>query len=118
MKSKNVFVTATIVILLFVSITAFSIFKFSVWNPFSSGLGMIEILWTDKAYTVVQNTPHRVAFSKAGDNCKALLDEYMENRNFQLKQQMGSRLTYSNGIEEEYIFFSANRYYAKWEWEK
>lgn len=123
MKRKRIIVTTVICGIILLSSTIFSIVKFSVWNPFSSCLGMLEILLTDKEYTIVQNKPNRVAFSKTADTSNKssgqFLDEYMENRGFYFvpEEQMGGILVYSNGNEKEYILFSTNKYYSKWIWQ-
>lgn len=123
MKRKRIIVTTVICGIILLSSTIFSIVKFSVWNPFSSCLGMLEILFTDKEYTIVQNKPNRVAFSKTADTSNKssgqFLDEYMENRGFYFvpEEQMGGILVYSNGNEKEYILFSINKYYSKWIWQ-
>lgn len=122
MKRKGI-ITITICGVILLSSTIFSIVKFSVWNPFSSCFGMLEILFTDKEYTIVQNTPNRVVFSKTADTSNKssgkFLDEYMESRGFYFvpEEQMGGILVYSNGSEKEYISFSINKYYSKWEWQ-
>jgi len=114
-------VVAGAVILL--SATIFSIAKFNVWNPFSSCFGMLQILFTDKEYTVVQNIPNRVIFSKTGDTSDKTsgqyLDEYMESRGFYFvpEEQLGGILVYSNSTEKEHISFSTNKYYSKWIWQ-
>ncbi len=43
----------------------------------------------------------------------------MESRGFHSvpKEQMGAMLVYSNGNEKEYVVFSTNKYYSKWEWQ-
>ena len=123
MKRKGIIITIIMCILILVSATIFSIAKFNVWNPFSSCFGMLEILFTDKEYTIVQNNPNRVGFSKTADTSNKsggqYLDEYMENRGFYFisEEQMGGMLVYSNGSEKEYILFSTNKYYSKWEWQ-
>ena len=102
--------------------TIFSFLKFSVWNPFSACFGMIEILFTDKNYTVVQNFPYRVVFSKTSETSSKsggqYMDEYMASRGFYIipEEQMGAQTFYSNGIENEIISFTSNRYYSKWVW--
>lgn len=122
MKRKRI-ITIAICGVILLSSTIFSIVKFSVWNPFSSCFGMLEILFTDKEYTIVQNKPNRVAFSKTVDisnkSSRNFLDEYMESRGFYFvpEEQMGRILVYSNGSEKEYISFSTNKYYSKWEWQ-
>ena len=122
MKRKRVIITIIICIIILFGATIFSISKFNVWNPFSSCLGMLEILFTNREYTIVQNYPSRVVFCKtsAWSNKTSIqyLDEYMKNRDFILEEQVGGILIYSNGSEKEYISFSENKYFSKWEWEK
>lgn len=124
MKRKGVIIIIAIFGVILLSATIFSIAKFNVWNPFSSCFGMLEILFTDKEYTVVQNNPNRVAFSKTADTSNKsggqYLDEYMKSRGFYFvpKEQMGGMLVYSNSSEKEYILFSTNKYYSKWEWQQ
>ena len=64
------------------------------------------------------NLSHWNAFDIAA-GAFAYLDEYMENRGFYFisEEQMGGMLVYSNGSEKEYILFSTNKYYSKWEWQ-
>ena len=122
MKRKTFIIIITICILILLSATIFSIVKFSVWNPFSSCFGMLEILFTNKEYTIVQNFPKKVIFSKTGDTSKrgagGYLTEYMASRGFYKVpgEQMGGLLVYSNGTKKEYLYFSTSRYYSKWEW--
>lgn len=108
-----------IVIAILLCVTVFSIVKFTVFNPFSSCFGMLEILFTNKEYMVVQNFPVKVAFSKSS-NAKKILDEYMENRGFEFvpEEQIGAILVYSNGETKENVVFSVNNYYSKWRWKK
>lgn len=119
---KNAVIIIVVFVIIFIGATIFSISKFNVWNPISSCFGMIEILFTNKEYTIVQNNPNRVAFSKTADTSnksgKQYLDEYMKSRGFYFvpEEQMGGMLVYSNGSEKEYILFSTNKYYSKWEW--
>lgn len=123
MKRKGIIIIIAICSVILLSATIFSILKFSVWNPFSSCFGMLEILFTDKEYTIVQNNPNRIIFSKTADTSNKsgghYLDEYMESRDFKFipEEQMGAMLVYSNGTEKEHILFSTNKYYSKWEWQ-
>ena len=111
MRRNLVIIVIVIFILILLCATIFSIAKFNVWNPVSSCCGMLEILFTDKEYTIVQNIPNRVIFSKSS---KQYLDDYMANRGFQFvpEKQMGGMLVYSNGREEEHIILSINKYYS------
>ncbi|MCI9286440.1 MAG: hypothetical protein HFJ57_00355 [Clostridia bacterium] len=123
MKRKGIIITIVMCIIVLFSATIFSIIKFNVWNPISSCFGMLEILFTDTKYTIVQNIPNRVVFSKTADTSNKssgqYLDEYMESRGFHFvpEEQMGGMLVYSNGSKKEYILFSNNKYYSKWEWQ-
>lgn len=124
MKRKGIIIIIVICIVILFTATIFSIAKFSVWNPFSSCFGMLEILFTDKEYTIIQNSPNKVVLSKTSDTSNKsggqFLDEYMENRGFYFvpEEQIGGILVYSNGSEKEYISFSTNKYYSKWEWQQ
>ena len=123
MKKKLIIIVISAIIFILLSTTIFSIVKFNVWNPFSSCFGILEILFTDKEYTIVQKLPNKVGFSKTGDtsakSAGEYLDEYMINRGFYFvpEKQMGGELVYSNGTTEEHIMFSANKYYSKWIWQ-
>lgn len=123
MKRKRFIIIVVICFVILLITTIFSVVKFNVWNPFSSCFGMLEILFTDKEYTVVQNIPNRVIFSKTGDTSnktgRQYLDEYMDSRsfNFMPEEQLGAMLIYSNGTKKEHILFSTNKYYSKWEWQ-
>ncbi len=112
MKKVIVISTITIFAIILIGATIFSIGKFSVWNPFSSCFGMLQILFTDKEYTIVQKFPHKVILSKPS----ASLEEYMKNKGFELYDQMGPLLFYSNGTKKEKVDFSTNAYYSKWIW--
>ena len=123
MKRKGIIIATVICIVILLSATIFSLVKFGVWNPFSSCFGMLEILFSDKEYTVVQNFPNKVVFSKTADTSnksgKQYLDEYMESRGFHdiPEERMGSILAYSNGSKKEHITYNENKYYSKWNWQ-
>ena len=123
MKRKGIIIAIVICCVILLGATIFSMVKFRVWNPFSSCFGMLEILFTDKEYVIVQNYPYRVGFGTSSDTAnksgKTCLDEYMESRGFHFlpEEQMGASLVYSNGNEKEYIYFTENKYYSKWIWE-
>ena len=64
--------------IILLSATTFSIIKFDVWNPFSSCFGMLKILFTNKEYIIVQNSPNRVAFSKTSDTSNKSGQQYLD----------------------------------------
>lgn len=113
MKKKIFIIVITVCIIILLSATIFSIIKFRVINPFSSLFGALEIMFTDKEYTVIQNYPTKVIFSK---NNTVYLDQYMSNRGYSLEDQAGGELLYSNGIQKEHILFSMHRDFSQWVW--
>lgn len=113
MKKKIFIIAITVCIIILLSATVFSIIKFRVINPFSSLFGALEIMLTDKEYTVIQNYPTKVIFSK---NNTHLLDIYMSNRGYSLEEQYGGILIYSNDTQKEYIYFSMHRDFSQWVW--
>lgn len=122
MKKKIVVTTAVSAAVVICSVLL-SVSLFNVRNPFSSCVGMLQILLTDKEYAEIQSTPNRVILGKTADTSnksgKQFLDEYMRERGFEFipDEQMGAMLVYGNGSEKEHVLFSENRYYSKWEWQ-
>lgn len=122
MKKKIIIIIIASILLLML-ITIFSIVKYEVINPFSTFFGMLEILLTDKEYTVIQEYPRKVVFSKSetelGKYSEDLLDQYMESRGFQKMkdEQMGSMLVYSNGVKKELVHEKSNKFYSIWTWD-
>ncbi len=113
MKKRIFIIVTSLCIIALLFATGFSIIKFRVINPFSSLFGALEIMFTDKEYTVIQNHPTKVIFSK---NNAHLLDEYMSSRGYILEEQYGGLLIYSNNIQKEYIFFSMHQAFSQWVW--
>ena len=112
-KIKILIVILLLIILL--SATAFSIYKFSVLNPFAYYIGMLEILFTNKEYVIVQKWPHRVMFLKPKGN---YLEKYMNDRGYTLDDQLGSMFTYANGnLRESFYRTHANEYYISIVWQ-
>lgn len=117
-QSKKFQMTIVIIIILIIlGASMFSLFKFNVINPVSSCLGLIQILLTEKEYTIVQNYPNQVILAKPDTK---LLEEYMKKRGFTEKkeEQMASEYVYSDGTKKEYVHCSVNSYYAKWIWKQ
>lgn len=119
MKKKKILIAILILIIIGTFCAGiFSYFKFRVINPFSSTFGMIQILYSEKKYTIVQNYPNKVIFAKP-DKAIYALDEYMKSIGFKNleDEQMGSIIVYSNGSVKEMVDFSVNGYYSKWIWQ-
>ncbi len=117
-KTKTIIIIVVVIaVLLYIGASIFSICKFRVYNPVSACFGMLEILFTDKEYTVVQEFPYRVVFSKVNTSWE-LFEEYMNKRGFEYVpgSNMASTYTYTNGTVQEVISLSMNGYYAKWIW--
>lgn len=103
---KKIFIIIAIVI--FIMATIFSIYKFRVLNPISSCFGMLQILFTDREYVVIQKIPYIVVLTKPGG-----FEQYMNNQGFFeiREEQMGAIHTYSNGVKSERIYTRTNAYY-------
>ncbi len=114
MKKFLIIVFIIISIIIFIGATVFSIYKFKVFNPISSCFGMLQILFTDKEYTVVQKNPYKVVLSKPG-----MFEKYMSNLGFyEIKEkQMGADHVYSNGNDEQRVYRRTNRYYSIGIWD-
>ena len=119
MKRKGIIITVVICCAILLSATIFSLAKFHVWNPFSSCFGMLEILFTDKEYTVVQNFPKRVILSKSDQESFEKVNKYIEDKGFYSvpEERMGAIHKYSNGSKKEDVCISGNGYYTRWIWE-
>ncbi len=103
-----------IFIILFFGATIFSIYKFEVFNPISSCFGMLQILFTDKEYTVVQRIPYKVVFAKPGS-----FEKYINKQGFYEieEERMGADFIYSDGNKKERVYRRINAYYAIGIWD-
>lgn len=118
-NKKTIILICIIAILLFLGSVMFSFNKFSTFNSFSSGLGLVKILFTNAEYDVIQRNPNKVIIAKPNTESKTaneLLDEYMNEKGFFKSDRHGSVIIYSNGTEYESVHFSVNAYYSLWEW--
>ena len=107
MKKYRNIVIGIVVIL--ICATIFSILKFEVYNPFSSCFGMLQILFTDKEFVVVQKLPKEVVITKPG-----YLDEYLKNENWEEieENRAGSLGSYKKDGENASIYSRSNAYYS------
>lgn len=101
---KKIFIVGIIII--FVGATIFSIYKFKVINPIASCIGMLQILFTNKEYVIVQNFPQKVMFAKPTSS----LFEYMEKQGFEVipEESMGVYVIFSDGTESKKAYTSTN----------
>lgn len=107
MKKYRNIVICTVVIL--VCATIFSISKFEVYNPFSSCFGMLQILFTNKDFVVVQKWPKEVVITKPG-----YLNEYLKNENWEEieEKRAGALGTYVQDGKNASIYSRSNAYYS------
>lgn len=114
MKKSLITIFIIIFIVFFIGVMIFSIYKFEVFNPISSCCGMLQILFTDKEYTVVQRIPYKVVLAKPDS-----FEKYMNKQGFyEIKEeQMGAELIYSNGKKKERVYRRTNAYYAIGVWD-
>ena len=117
-KGKVLKIVIVICILIFIITMAFSIYKFGVINPISSGIGMLRVLIADTDYVVVQRFPYRVVFANP-EGGQDTLDSYMQERGFEKVEdmRMGSILVYRKGDMIEKLNYKVNGYYAMWSWQ-
>lgn len=80
---------------------------------------LANIDYKSKVYNYLISLVFYYIMSTSNKSSGQYLDEYMENRGFYFvpEEQMSGMLVYSNGSEKEYILFSINKYYSKWEWQ-
>lgn len=122
MNKKLVVIISSILAVLLILTLIFvyiSFEKTAVINPISSLNGILNIVYTEEKYVVVQNSPYKVIFSKPiwyGKTAQELLDDYMSERGFTHSDRLGGLLIYTNGTDEERIHFSVNGYCSIWEW--
>ena len=113
MKKFLMSIFIIVFIILFIGAIVFSIYKFEVFNPVSSCLGMLQILFTNKEYTVVQRIPYKVVLAKPG-----CFEKYMDKEGYyEIKEeQVGAELVYSNGKTKEVVYRRTNGYYSIGVW--
>ena len=120
MKNKvKLIIAISIIVLIVIGSIIFSFNKFSTFNSMSSFSGVINILFTNTEYDVIQRNPYKVIIAKPNTELRTaneLLDDYMKERGFKKSDRYGSMIIYSNGIDYEKIHFSVNAYYSVWEW--
>ena len=107
MKKYRNIVIGIVVIL--ICATIFSILKFEVYNPFSSCFGMLQILFTNKDFVVVQKWPKEVVITKPG-----YLNEYLKNENWEEieEKRVGALGSYKKDGENTWIYSRSNAYYS------
>ena len=117
-KKQFLKIGIVICILIFIVAMIFSIYKFGVINPISSGIGMLRVLIANTDYVVVQRFPYRVVFANP-EGGQDTLDSYMEKRGFEEVEdmRMGSILVYRKGDKIEKLNYKVNGYYAMWRWQ-
>ncbi len=117
-KKKGIKIGIVVCILIFMVAMMFSIYKFGVINPISSGIGMLRVLVTNTDYVVVQRFPYRVVFANP-EGSQDALDNYMKKRGFEELEsmQMGSTLIYCKDNTVEKINYTVNGYYSMWSWQ-
>lgn len=113
-KKKMLVISLSIVIILcIVSFISYS--KFNVINPLSTASGLIQIVFTDKKYVEIQKYP-KVIVAKPDTSLK----DYMEELGFEedTDSQMGALFRFKNKDSAQYIMYSVNKYFSKWNWQE
>ena len=113
-KKIILIVSLVVLVLVLIGASIFSILKFKTYNPISSCFGMIQILFTEKEYVVIQNNPNKVVLLKPEYTSKYLSDEGWKEIE---ERRMGSIGVYENDDEIANIYTRINGYYSVLVWE-
>lgn len=116
-KKKRLITVITIVLALLIALSSFiSIYKFNVRNPFKTGIGLIQILMTDKEYVELQSSP-KVIIAQPDDSFEVFLNYVSkEGYTYLEDERMGAmHVIEKDGIKEN-VIFKVNKYYSKWAW--
>jgi hypothetical protein len=96
----------------------FSYVKTGVKNPFSMGVALIQIMFTNIEYITVNNHPQIIIAKseKAEDKLVQYIisNGYIEDKN----ERMGALLSFRNEIKKSYVLFSSNAYFSLWRWQE
>lgn len=116
--TKNILIILIIVIFLICASSFLSYMKFETANALSSGVGLAKILFTDIDYVEIQESP-RVILAQPENSFDLLLDMMQDDGYTYLADEtLGSMHVFEkNGVRER-MFFSVNKYFSKWIWEK
>jgi len=115
MDSKKI-ISVSIALLIVLVISSFiSYSKFSVINPFSTAYGLIQVVFMEKDYVVIQRSP-KVIVAKPNTS----LSEYMKSLGFveDKESRMGSLHRFYNEDSVQYVMYSTNMYFSKWIWQE
>lgn len=114
-KIKKIIVICLALIIFLGMVSFISYIKFNVLNPFTTLNGLIQVIFTDKEYIEIQKDP-KVIVAKPN----ASLQDYMNGLGFQedTENQMGALHRFQNNDSVQYVFYSKNKYFSKWRWQK
>ena len=85
---------------------------FETPNCFSAAVGFVQIA-AGEDYAEISHSP-KVIIAKPD---KDVFTKYMNSRGFYLTDRFSSRLIFSNGTANEYVYYSQNAHISKWRWE-
>ncbi len=114
-KWKGLLIGLLVVAVLVGGLFALSFGVLRTDSPFSTVSGMIWGVLVDADYVVIRDDP-KVIVAAPGVS----LDAYMWENGGYLpvpEEQLGAMLVYQNTDGQVRILYSANGYFAKWEWQ-
>jgi len=113
-RKKTIAIIIALLIALVIS-SLFSYSKFRVLNPFSTAYGLIQVIFMEKEYVVIQRYP-KVIVAKP----TVSLQDYMKSLGFEEDEEnrMASLHRFHNGDEVQYVMYSTNMYFSKWIWQE
>ena len=83
-----------------------------VVNPFTAGVGIVQVMYTDTEYVVIQTHP-KIVFAKTGYS----IETYMQNQGYTKTNQEGAKYTFSKEDEVQHIIAHGPGHFAKWYWD-
>lgn len=108
-------VVALLFVILFSSFLSYV--QFGVVNPIRSGIGVLQILATDKAYVEIGSQPKVVLAQPEGAPWEFFLSVMeQEGYTYLEEEQMGAMCVFEKDGRKEHVMFRVNGYYAQWTW--
>ncbi len=117
-KRRRMTIIAVVAMLFILLLSSFlSYVQFGVANPIRSGIGVLQILATDKAYVEISSQP-RVVLAQPEEYPWDLFLSVMEQEGYTYleEERMGAMCVFEKDGNKEQVIFRVNGYYAQWTW--
>ena len=117
MKKRTITMISVCIVTVLIGSVLFMFYdKFGTANVFSAALGLLRVTNTNADAVVIREEP-QIMIAKPDIE---LLDRHMETLGYNRVEdkQLGAMLVFSNGVKEQNIMYSQNKYYSTWEWKE